>query len=232
MKSLQSIEMFQGIHQYKRDGNKNSLFNMVLKLYAQSNILVIGATGSGKTTAILSIIKRKLVTPAPDKIYFMYAAHQPFMDTWNEDPDNQKIEFIEGLKLEVLDEYKGPKLLVIDDLILSLSRDLVNHFLAGSHHKNTTTIFTTHSVFLNNDMYRLISNNSQYIMLFKNKRNLSQVKLLAHQILEKESNRLLEAYKYIAPYEFVLISCHPKVPDELLVTADFFKQCQSVFLQS
>ena len=205
---------------------------MALKLYAQSNVLVIGATGSGKTTAILNIIKEKLIEPMPEKLFFMYAAHQPFMDTWNSDPANQAIEFIEGLKLEVLDQYEGPKLLVIDDLILSLSRDLVNHFLAGSHHKNTTTIFTTHSVFLNNDMYRLISNNSQYIMLFKNKRNLSQVKLLAHQVLEKEFNRLLEAYKYISAYEFVLLSCHPRVPDELLVTADFFKEWPSVFLQS
>ena len=168
----------------------------------------------------------------PEKIFFMYAARQPFMETWNNDPENLKIDFIEGLKLGVIDEYEGPKLLVIDDLILSLSRDLVNHFLAGSHHKNTTTIFTTHALFLNNDLYRLISNNSQYIMLFKNKRNLRQVNLLAHQILEKESSRLLEAYKYIAPYEFVLISCHPKVPEELLVVADFLKPCQSVFLQS
>ena len=204
---------------------------MVLKLYAQSNILVIGATGSGKTTSILRIIKERLIEPMPEKIFFMYAVSQPFMATWNKDPKNQKIEFVEGLQLEKIDEYDGAKLLVIDDLILSLSRDLVNHFLAGSHHKNTTTIFTTHSVFLNNDMYRLISNNSQYIMLFKNKRNLAHIKLLAHQVLEKEHNRLLEAYKYLSPYEFVLLSFHPKVPDELLVTTDFFKEWQSVFLQ-
>ena len=80
----------------------------------------------------------------------MYGAHQPFMDTWNLE-DNPQITFIEGLQLDIIDNYEEPKLLICDDLIMSLSRDLAKHFIAGSHHKQTTTIFITHSLFLNND---------------------------------------------------------------------------------
>ena len=203
---------------------------MSLKLFSNSNIMVIGSTNTGKTTMILKLIKEQLIEPMPKKIFYLYGARQSFMDTWNSDVKNPKIEFVEGLNLDVINSYQSPKLLIIDDLMLELSKDLSNHFIAGSHHKMTTTIFVTHSIFLNNENYRLISNNCQYIILMKNKRNFSQVVTLARQVLGAEFKRVIEAYKYITSYEFVLLSFHPKVPDELLVIADFFKPCPSVFL--
>ena len=199
---------------------------MSFKFYANSNILVIGSSGSGKTTSVLKIVEQKLIEPMPEKIFYLYGSHQPFMDDWK----SPKITFIKGLNLEVVDQYSGPKLLIIDDLILELNRDLAQHFIAGSHHKQTTTIFITHSLYLNNELYRLISNNSQYILLFKNKRNFSQVSRLGRQILGSDGERLVEAYKYIKSFQFVLLSFHPLVPDELLVTADYFQTCPSVFM--
>ena len=200
-----------------------------MRLLANSNILVIGASGSGKTTTIMKIVREELISPMPNKIYYLYEAHQAFMDTWNNE-NKQKIEFVHGLKLDVIDAYDGPKLLILDDLMLELNKEMAQHFIAGSHHKQTTTIFVTHSVFLNNENYRLISQNTQYMILFKNKRNLSQVNTLARQILGKDDRRLMEAYKYIGPYQFVLLSFHPRVPEELLVTTDYFTSCPNVFL--
>ena len=206
------------------DHSTTKNYSMSIKLYANSNILVIGSSGSGKTTAVLKIIEEKLIEPMPKKIFYLYGAHQPFMD------DMTNIEFVKGLDLSVINNYKGPKLLIIDDLILELNKELANHFIAGSHHKQATTIFITHSLYLNNELYRLISNNSQYILLFKNKRNFSQVSRLGRQILGEDYGRLVEAYKYVKSFEFVLLSFHPLVPDDLLVTADFFKTCPSVFI--
>ena len=203
---------------------------MSIKLYANSNILVIGSSGSGKTTSVLKIVEQKLIEPMPEKIFYLYGAHQPFMEQWNKDTRKQPIIFIKGLNLDVIDEYEGPKLLIVDDLILELNKSMAQHFIAGSHHKQTTTIFITHSLYLNNELYRLISNNSQYILLFKNKRNFSQVSRLGRQILGSDSDRLLEAYKYLKSFQFVLLSFHPLVPEELLVTADFFEKCPSVFI--
>lgn len=202
---------------------------MPFKFYSNSNILVIGSSGSGKTTTVFKIIKQRLIEPMPEKIFYLYGAHQPIFDEWNNDKSNPPIKFVEGLQLDVIDGVKGPKLLVCDDLIMELSKKLATHFIAGSHHKQTTTIFVTHSLFLNNDLYRLISNNSQYILLFKNKRNFSQVTMLARQVLGKNKERLLEAYRYIKAFDFVLLSFHPLVPEELLVTAGYFAKWPSVF---
>ena len=204
------------------DHSTTKNYSMSIKLYANSNILVIESSGSGKTTAVLKILEEKLIEPIPKKIFYLYGAHQPFMD------DMTNIEFVKGLDLSVIN--KGPKLLIIDDLILELNKELANHLIAGCHHKQTTTIFITHSLYLNNELYRLISNNSQYILLFKNKRNFSQVSRLGRQILGEDYGRLVEAYKYVKSFEFVLLSFHPLVPDDLLVTADFFKTCPSVFI--
>ena len=156
-----------------------------------------------------------------------------FMDSWNMNNQNQKIEFVDGLDLTVLESFIGPKLLIIDDLCLSQNKDLTNHFIRGSHHLQTTTIYISHSIFLNDDNYRVMSNNcDQYMLIMRNKRNLAQLTRLARQILGSAYIRILEAYDYNRnnQFGFVLLSFHPKVPEELLVLTNFFESCPSVFL--
>ena len=203
---------------------------MSLKFIANSNILVIGSSGSGKTTAVLRIVKEQLIDPMPSRIFYLYGAYQKEFDDWKKEPSNPPITFVEGLDLTVIDRHKGSKLLICDDLILELDRNLAQHFIAGSSHKNTTTIFISHSLFLNNELYRLISNNSAYILLFKNKRNFSQVTRLGRQILGTQFGLLVEAYKYTKAFNFVLLLFHALVPEELLVVSDFFETCPSVFI--
>ena len=85
------------------------------------------------------------------------------MDTWNKDKKNSPIEFVCGLELDVLDKFKGPKLLIIDDLCLNQNKDLTNHFIRGSHHLQTTTIYISHSIFLNDDNYKDSSSKSYFV---------------------------------------------------------------------
>ena len=205
---------------------------MNFKFYANSNIIVVGATSTGKTTTILEIIKNRMIEPFPLKIFYFYGAAQPFMKTWNSDKRNPKIQFVEGLKLDLLLKCKESKLMIEDDLMLETSKELYQHFISGSHHTQTTTIYVSHTIFLNDSCYRLLSNNAQYIILMKNKRNLSQVSRLARQILGDGYSRILEAYKYVGSqnYGSVLLSLHNKTPEEFTVSADWLSSCPSLFL--
>ena len=205
----------------------------MIKFIANSNIIVSGATSSGKTSAILRIFKERLIEPFPEHIYYLYGAFQEFMETWNSDKSNPHIEFIDGLKLDCIDEVTGSKALIIDDLSLSQNADLTNHFLRGSHHKQCTTFYITHSIFMNDDNFRILSNNAHYIMIFKNRRNQAQVSRLANQVFAgDESKRITDAYKYssLQPFGFILLSFHPRIPNEYTVISDFFSECPKVFL--
>ena len=169
----------------------------------------------------------------PEKIFYLYGSVvQDWMKTWNNDESNPKITFVHGLDLSVVDKHSGSKFLVIDDLCLSQNKELTQHFLAGSHHKNITTIYISHSIYINDDNYRMLSNNCQYMLLMNNKRQMASVSRLARSILGKEYLRIVDAYNYNRnkQFGFVLLSFHPKVPEELLVIVDFFEECPSIFI--
>ena len=205
----------------------------MINFLANSNIIVSGATSSGKTSAILRIFKERLIEPFPEKIYYLYGAFQDFMKTWNIDKSNPRIEFIEGLKLDCIENFSGSKALIIDDLSLTQNEQLTNHFLRGSHHKRCTTFYINHSIFMNDGNYRILSNNAHYFMIFKNRRNQSQVSRLASQVFNgDESKRITEAYKYscLQQFGFMLLCFHPRVPNEFTVICDYFSECPKMFL--
>ena len=204
----------------------------MIKFVANTNIIVVGPTSSGKTTTVLNILKQRLIEPFPPNIIYLFGARQQFMDTWNHIEGNPKIHFHEGLQLEILDKYKTPKVLIIDDLMLEQSKALTQHFLSGSHHKQTTTIYIAHKIYMNDENYRLLSNNAQYFIIMKNKRNRSELLTLARQILGEEASRVLDAYKTInsRPYGSVLLSLANQVPEELIVSIDWLTPCPTVFL--
>ena len=68
----------------------------MIKFIANSNIIVSGATSSGKTSAILRIFKERLIEPFPEKIYYLYGAFQDFMKKWNSDKSNPASNLSKG----------------------------------------------------------------------------------------------------------------------------------------
>ena len=191
-----------------------------------SNFFVVGPSGSGKTTFVLNAIKKKMLKPFPDKIYYLFNIEQDFMK------DYPEIEFIKGLDLKIIekDENKLNKLLVIDDLMLESNKELAEQFLYKTRHQNCSTMFLAHTLFMNKDVHRLISNNSHYFIIFGNRRQLSNVRTLGNQLGMRD--RVLEGYKYACskPFSFIVVTCHPRVPDFLSVTSDIFEEWPSVFL--
>jgi len=204
----------------------------MIKFYANTNIIVIGASSTGKTTTVLQILKLRLIEPFPPNIIYLFGARQPFMDDWNTTKTNPKIDFYEGLQLDVIQNYQGPKILIIDDLMMEQSKELTQHFIAGSRHSQTTTIYISHRVFLNDSNYRILSNNCSYMILLKSKRNRAEIARLAKQVLGAESSRLMEGYKSIMSEDYgsVLLSFHNKVPEELIVTTNWLTECLNAFL--
>ena len=199
---------------------------MPIKFLANHNTIIFGQTGAGKTCFILDVIRYKLIHPFPKNIYYMYKIRQPFMDQIN------NINFIEGLDFNAIDTNK-PSMLVIDDLVLSTNKDVAEMFILGSHHRQISIFFLTQNLFPNCNLFRLMSTNTHYFVIFQNQRNFRQVMTLARQIfVGRDIKRITEAYKRASNTlrGFIVLSFSPLLPNELTVVTDWWEQCPSVYL--
>jgi len=194
-----------------------------MKFLHPSNICVVGPSGSGKTLFVLKVIGAQMIEPFPKDIYYLYNVRQDFMK------DYPQITFVQGMDLSVIKDDGKDKLLIIDDLMLEMNKELGEHFICRTRHLKCSTIFLMHTLFQNKDIHRLISNNTHYFVIFGNRRQMQNVKTLGNQLGMTE--RVLEGYKYAAsrPYGYFVITLHPRVPEILTVTSDFGKW-QRVFL--
>ena len=186
-----------------------------MKFLHPSNICVVGPSGAGKTLFVLNLITQQKIKPLPRDIYYLYNVRQDFMG------DFPQITFVQGMDLSVIEDDGADKLLIIDDLMLEMNKELGEHFICRTRHLKCSTIFLMHTLFQNKDVHRLISNNTHYFVIFGNRRQMLNVKTLGNQIgLLKP---VLEGYHYAMarPYGYFVIALHPQVPEILTVTSDF-----------
>ena len=204
---------------------------MPIKFLANHNTIISGPTGVGKTEFILEVIRSKLVQTFPKRIYYMYNIEQAFMKLWNE-TETQPITFIKGLEFGKMDTSES-SLLVIDDLILSTNTEVAEMFILGSHHRQISLFFITQNLFPNDPVFRIMSANAHYYVIFHSQRNFRQVHTLARQVfVGKDLKRITEAYKRASETSrgFIILSFVPQLPNELTVLTDFWDIWPSIFL--
>jgi hypothetical protein len=157
--------------------------------------LIAGPTQSGKTHFLKNILlfNKILINPAPDKIIYCYSSWQPIFEDLKNTLD---IQFCEGIiNLEDLNKNSN-NLVILDDLLNECENDssILNLFTVGSHHKNTSVYFISQNLFSKGRFYRTISLNCNYMIIFKNPRDKSQINVLARQIFPNNISYFLESY--------------------------------------
>ena len=206
---------------------------MMLKFRNGTNTIIYGMTSSGKTTFMFEVLKRKLITNFPDKIFFFYRIHQKVFTDWNQEVSNPRIDFVEGLQLDMVKKYGGNCIVIIDDLALENQRRTAELFLFESHHLNISTFFMTQNLYLRDDCFRTMSLNAAYFVLFANIRSLRQIKTLACQIFSgRDIDRVMAAYKKARdiPFGHIVLNLVLNFPKELVVCSNFFDDSPSFFL--
>lgn len=198
---------------------------------ANRNTIICGSTNSGKTCCMLQIIKEGLVEPMPQKIIYMFNVKQRFMSLWNRNKDNPHIDFVEGLDFS---KVTPKSILVIDDLLLDINKDVASSFILGSHHKEISLFFITQNLFPRDPLFRLMSLNCHYFILFQNPRNYRQVETLARQAFVNDVDRVIQAYKSASQQTrgFIVLTFNPLIPNELRVITDYFDRNFSVYLKN
>ena len=138
--------------------------------------IVAGPMGCGKTTFVARMLRNAaaMIDPPPERVTWYYGEWQAAYENLN----IPNIHLEEGLPTSFDNDGKRG-LVVLDDLMAEIDDRVTNLFTKKSHHPNTSVIYLVQNLFSKNKESRTISLNSQYMVIFKNPRDASQIANLA-----------------------------------------------------
>lgn len=180
------------------------------------SMIVAGASGTGKTHFVRTLLQDGQVNPPFVSVYWFYSEWQPAYETF---PPH--VKFVEGLP-DSLDTDFGdsrfPRCMVFDDLMVQCSTNSVirEAFLQKRHHANMSVILILQNLFCQGKEMRNIHLNTQYVVLFASPRDKSQFGFFARQVEPEGIKFLKSAYKQAVshPYNHFLADFKPLTPDE------------------
>ena len=143
-----------------------------LRLKENFKIFLSGPSGSGKTTFIVNMIENldSIAKLPPQKIVYFFTEWQ---ERFNGMRKNLNVNFIEDNDtiLEQVKEIDEPALIIFDDMLNSPNLKVIAQlFTVHGRHMNMCLAFLSQRLFNNNEHFRQISQNSDYMSIFKNPR--------------------------------------------------------------
>ena len=192
--------------------------------------IIAGPTGSGKSHFVSRLLAHadNLIHPPPEKVLWYYGEWQPLYDTIT------GVEFVEGLPDVKTMKPTCRTLIVVDDLMAETDDRITKLFTKASHHRDISVVYIVQNLFGKNKEHRTISLNAQYMVLFKNPRDASQITHLAKQMYPKHIKYVQEAFgdATSAPYGYLLVDLKQDTPEHLrLRTSIFPGEVQFVYLR-
>ncbi|XP_035216111.1 uncharacterized protein LOC118189592 [Stegodyphus dumicola] len=191
-------------------------FNMEFpKLQHPFTMVISGPTGCGKTYFVRELLKYKeeMFSTIPDKVVWCYGIYQPL---YNDIPN---VTFVEGLPIKYQEYLGSNTLFIIDDLMSECGNDkrLTNLFTKGSHHLNLSVIFITQNFFHKGKEMREVTLNAHYLILCKNRRDVSQIVHLGKQLFPRHLKFFQEVYEDATkkPFSYLFIDLRSETPEEL-----------------
>lgn len=202
----------------------------MIPLIHPSTIMIAGPTGSGKTVLVSNLIRHRMIYPAPQRIIIIYNEWQHLYDSLK--TFEKHIEFIKGEGEEGYQRVYASldpavrNLVVLDDQMNDAgdSKTLAKFYTQGSHHRNLTVIYLVQNIYHKGSSQRDVSLNSQYLFVYKNARDLSQIDVLSRQMYPELRHFLRDVFKDATsePFEYLLIDLRPETPDSLRLRAKVF----------
>jgi len=127
--------------------------------------------------------------------------------------------------IEQIKEIKSPAFIIFDDMLNSSNLKAVAQiFTVHGRHLNLSLAFLTQRLFHNNEYFRQISQNCDYMCCFKNPRNSMEIRNLAMQITPN-SLELLDIFKKATqnPFSYLIINLTQECIPQLKYLNDIFE---------
>jgi hypothetical protein len=180
-----------------------------------SSIMVSGATSSGKTQWVYRLLQNLenldgMFNTKPEHVLYCYGVWQPIFNDME-----SMCTLHQGLpnNIENWESESKHKLIILDDLMdkVVCSLDMSLLFTQGCHHRNISVIFITQNLFLQGKYSRTISLNTQYMVLFRSMRDVSQISTLGKQLFPGRAKLLTQVYEDVMkqPYAYLIVDNSP-----------------------
>ena len=185
------------------------------KFSSPACVNVTGPSSSGKSEFIFQVIKyrRQMFTTPPVRVIYCYKVwQQRFQDLLDNDKNKHEILFNEGVyDISKLTDTTSHKLLILDDLMHSLDKSVSDIFCVKSHHNNISCFYINQNLYGKSPFARDINLNSQYILIFKLRRDLTSLRILGGQLFPENPSVFMKVYNECTKqrYSYLLIDIHP-----------------------
>lgn len=192
-----------------------------MRLRSGTTITVAGPSQSGKSSLVEKIIKlRNEIFNEPITQVIWYCS---FMPTNKIDG----VTYLVGLPNDIHDRISPNCLVVLDDLMheLSNSQMLTSLMTKAVHHLPMTLIYITQNIFQKSSDTKTRRLNTNYLVIFKNPQDKTQIDFLGRQMYPQDKNFLSMAYEDSTkfPYSYLLIDSNQVTPDEVRVRTNITK---------
>lgn len=184
-------------------------------------MIICGMSQSGKTDLARKILKTQAYDHEFKNVMWCYSMFQPWFLESNE------INFVSGIP----ETYENIDLMVIDDLMNSITPLIAQLFTVGSHHHSISIILILQNLYPKSKLMRDISLNCHYFILFRNTRDVGQLLCFARQAFPKQSPFFLHAYKSSTekPFSYLLVDCHPMTHEKFRLRENIFPDESGIY---
>jgi hypothetical protein len=186
-----------------------------------SSMVVSGPTMCGKSTFVHALLKDKLMfsTP-PDRVYWFYGQGTDALK------DKDYIQR-EGLP-ESFSDIPPNSVIVLDDLMHEAKdhAGVTNLFTKLVHHNNLFVINITQNFFLRTSETRTRRLNTQYMVLFKNPSDATQIAIISRQMFPLNPNFVSHVYYKATkqPHGYVFIDLRQETDDDLRIRSHILRK--------
>ena len=170
------------------------------------------------------------------KIFWFYGIYQPLYDEL-QDELGDIITFHHGIPSTPFKDLVGDcdkNLMIFDDLMQEAANDvrITELFVQGGHHLGIGVIYIAQNLFYKGSQMRTISLNAHYIVLFKNVRDKSQVRVLEQQMYPGRKNVLMDAYEDAVqdPYGYLVVNLKTYISDHCRLTSNILQPAPTVYV--
>ena len=198
------------------------------RLIAPFSMSVCGSRGSGKTYFVKNLILNPNVLSEPfERIIWVYKTWQPLFN------DLENVEFVNEIPDSMSEiQVRGTMIIFDDWMDVAVKNTFVSDLFTNGRHQNISPVFLSQNLFVQGTFSKNISQNSDYLVLFKNSRDIGQIQRLATQMYGKGNSRLMmEAYNDATRerYGHMIITFRADTDERLRLRANIFNEYQTVY---